>query len=219
MGSVARSAVRNTTPARQGLPIVTQPGPHVMPPMRPLTVGGSLLMLAIALGGCADNAYYQSRSMPTSSEESFGFGERLFWRGDKEVYELPARPPAREQNEDETHRSRVDCQPPGQHFLPVTIASIHDEKPGHIQAPVSGPIGGYDDRPRIPADRTPGKASSLVAWEEVHQVGAREPLPQQGIGGYDDRQQSQRASGSQNMPATKISALGEPEGWCAPVKP
>ena len=219
MGSVARSAVRNTASARRSLPIVTQPGLHVIPPMRSLPVAGSLLMLGLVLGGCADNAYYQARSMPTSSEESFGFGERLFWRGDSEVYELPARPPARERNEDEAHRSRADCLPPGQHFLPTTIASIDDPKTSNIQGHAVGPIGGYDDRPRIPTDRTPRQATTLVGWEETQEVGAREPLPQQRIGGYDDRQKSQRASGSQNVPATPISALGEPEGWCPPPKP
>ena len=187
--------------------------------MRPNIVGGSLLILGLALGGCADNAYYQSRAMPTSSEESFGFGERLFWHGDSEAYELPAKPPAREGNEDELHRSRVDCRQPGQHFQPQPIVAIADPVTHNIQGGYPRSVGGYDDRPQISTGDTTRKPTPLVGWTEVQEPGARDRLPGNAVAGYDDRQVSQRPSGLDRSPATRISAIGTDDGWCPPKKP
>ena len=170
------------------------------------------------LGGCADNAYYQTRYMPTSSEESYSTGERLFWTEDAHIYDLPSHPPALAANEvgaDDDHRQRQDCALPGPKFLsPRVAAGNRPEIRG--QSTVDGlrvaVMREDDSNPRIPAN----PATRMGVMQQERELGAHDDRPQDPVSATDSRTRSVRGEGIDRRPVDKLSVMRDDEGWCPP---
>ena len=172
------------------------------------------------LGGCADNAYYQTRYMPTSSEESYGAGERLFWTEDADIYHLPSHPPALAANEvgaDDDHRQRKDCAQPGPKFNSQRVAAGN-------RTDVTGrsSVDGLrvavmredDSNPRIPAN----PATKMGGMHQERQIGAHDDRPQDPVSATESRTRSVRGEGLDRRPADTLSAMRADEGWCPPTR-
>jgi len=86
-----------------------------------------ILLPALALVGCGDGLYYQTRYIPTDIDSAFALSF------DGEVAELPASPPDIEG----THAERKDCTHPYQKFKPLGKVQI---KPAQIHS-----AGGVDN--------------------------------------------------------------------------
>lgn len=142
---------------------------------------------ALALSGCGDRserAYYRSRYVPENIEDTYSTVKRAQWRGDSEVYELPATPPAL----DGVHYERVNCDLPGPKFKAQTVAGIGGEVVG-TSRPEGTLVGAMDTRP-VPVgalDPLPGYA-----------VGGQSHIPPKGV--YDTTYPVQDPSGFDRRP-------------------
>jgi hypothetical protein len=116
----------------------------------------ALPALALALGGCSESVYYDTRYVPTDVESSYSLSARMGWSGDREVYELPAAAP----DIDNEQKPRVRCTYPYQKFKPQTIAGMGRDEV-HSTADIGEvAYGGYDDRihptgPTVPLHEAP----------------------------------------------------------------
>lgn len=171
-------------------------------------------------GGCADNAYYQTRYMPTSSDESFSAGERLFWKEDAEVYDLPSRPPALAANEvdaDDDHRPRIDCAPPGPKFQPERVAAGNGtEIRGNSRVDGLKVAAMRDNQTGVALP--PDSAIRIIGWHEERERGARDDRPQDPVAGYDTRPQSVRGEGIDRGHVDTVAGMRDDEGWCPPKR-
>ena len=184
--------------------------------MRRLTSAAAVAVI-LTLAGCgSDDAVYTTRTMPTSSEDSYSQGAKSFWKEDKEVYELPAHPPAI----DDLHRKRSACGRPGQRMKPTTLAGIADEVPASRSRAEPTLIGGrsyqLDPLPlQALPDRTP-----VAAWHYETVPGPREPLEQAKLAGYEDRPASQKSSGTDRRRDNEaLIGVGEADVYCGPGAP
>jgi hypothetical protein len=167
----------------------------------------ALAAVSLALAGCGDE-YYQTRYIPVSSESTYSAYEQAGWSGDREVYELPANPPAY----GEMHRPRKDCLQPGQQFKPQTMAGITDEQHHDEIADVT-PISATNDLSTGNPYPRP-KDYPVAAWDEAKPAGAHEPTGVTQVG-IDDRGPFPfRGSGTETIPANKVADWKDPEGWC-----
>jgi len=120
---------------------------------------------ALILAGCGadrgERAYYRSRYVPENVDGTYTGIQRAQWKGDKEVFELPAAPPAL----DGEHYARVNCDKPGPQFKGQSMVGLGDEVRGNSRIELAD-LGGMDTRP-VP-------------------VGALDPLPGYAIGGMHD---------------------------------
>lgn len=120
---------------------------------------------ALILSGCAEDrgerAYYRTRYVPENIDGTYTGIQRAQWKGDKEVFELPAAPPAL----DGEHYARVNCEKPGPRFKGQAMVGLGDEVRGDSRIELAA-IGAMDTRP-VP-------------------VGALDPLPGYAIGGMHD---------------------------------
>jgi len=184
--------------------------------MRCLTSAAAVAVI-LALAGCGgDDAVYTSRSMPTSSEDSYSQGAKSFWREDKEVYELPANPPAI----DDLHRKRATCARPGQKMKPITLAGISDEVPASRSRAERTLVGGQSYQP----DPLPLKAlrdsTPVAAWHYETVPGPREPLERFKLAGTEDRPASQKSSGTDKRRENEaLIGVGEADIYCGPGAP
>lgn len=178
------------------------------------------VVTTFALGGCADNAYYQTRYMPTSSEESFGAGQQLFWQGDAQVYDLPSHPPALAANDidsDDAHRQRIDCAQPGPKFKAQTVASGNGtEVRGRSSVDNLKVAAMRDDRTGV--SLPPGPALPIGGTHGERELGAHDDRPQDPVAGTDTRPKSVRGEGIDRRPATPLSSMRDDEGWCPPKR-
>lgn len=113
------------------------------------------LLPALALVGCGDGLYYQTRYIPTDIDSAFALA------GGGEEIELPAAPPDIEG----VHPPRKDCAYPYQKFKPIGKVQI---KPDPIRSTSGGDnyqIAGTDDRMRLTGPETalPGPKVALYA--------------------------------------------------------
>ena len=178
------------------------------------------VMSMFVLGGCADNAYYQTRYMPTSSEESFGTGERFFWKEDAQIYDLPSHPPALAANEvgaDDDHRQRRECALPGPKLKSQTVAAGNGTEI-RGQSLVDGlrvaAMRDDESNPRMPAN----PATPIGGWHQETELGARDDRPQDPVAGTDTRPMSVRGEGIDRRPVDNLSIMREDEGWCPPKR-
>ncbi len=85
-----------------------------------------LPVAALALGvlgtGCAEREQVKSRYVTTAVEDVFSPIDRAGWTGDRQVYEIPAAPPAVA----DLHRART-CKTPGQQFKSPTMFNLVEE--------------------------------------------------------------------------------------------
>jgi hypothetical protein len=182
--------------------------------MRLLAPAAALFLLA----GCADSIYYQTRYAPTSSSGSFSIGERMFRTEDKEVYELPANPPALATEQEDGHRSRIDCRRPGQAFKPNPIAGIEgDEIRGNPDGSVT-PIARMSNDLELAKSPGPGAPQPLAGWQDEGRYGARERRDPPKVGGMEDRPASVSGSGTKVIAPNKIAAIDNDTGWCPPKR-
>lgn len=178
------------------------------------------VVTTFVLGGCADNAYYQTRYMPTSSEESYSAGERLFWKEDAQVYDLPSHPPALAANEvgaDDDHRSRIDCAPPGVKFhAPLVASGNGTEVRGNSEVNGLQIASMRDDQAGVTLP--PGPATPIGGWHGERELGAHDDRPQDSVAGFDTRPQSVGGEGINRRPAENLAGTRDDEGWCPPKR-
>lgn len=178
------------------------------------------VVTTFAVGGCADNAYYQTRSMPTSSEESYGAGERLFWKEDAQVYDLPSHPPALEANDadaDDDHRQRIDCAQPGPKFQSQRVAAGNGTEI-HGKSSVDNLKVAAMREDRTGVGLPPGPATQIGGTHGERELGAHDDRPQDPVAGSDTRPKSVHGEGIDRRPATPLSSMRDEEGWCPPKR-
>ncbi len=177
--------------------------------MRALLFLGAVVL---TFTGCGESMYYQSRYAPTSVDDAYGWGSRWTWDGDKEVYALPANPPA----VDELHRTRQDCQPPGQKFKPATVATVEWSK----QATGGGGPEPYPAARLDEPGMVPIRGSLLdhprFAMERPNPKGAHEPIVATKVGMSENAPQSTPGSGiKQNLtPYAPATYRSDEVIWC-----
>jgi hypothetical protein len=180
--------------------------------MRLLAPAAALVLLA----GCADSIYYQTRYAPTSSSGSFSLGERMFRTEDKEVYELPANPPALSTETEDGHRSRVECRRPGQAFKSDPIAGVEgDEIHGNPDGSVTK-IAVMSNDLELAKSPGPDAPQPLAGWHDEERYGTRERRDPPKVGAFEDRAQSVPGSGTKVIAPNKIAVMDSDPGWCPP---
>jgi hypothetical protein len=206
---------------KQGLP--SRRGFALIWPMRLAahvqSAGILVAFLALPLlSGCADSLYYQTRYVPSSSEGAFSAGDRMFWTEESEVYELPANPPALASNEDDEHRQRVDCKPPGQQFKSNQVGSgglTEIRGRSVVTNPQLAVMSNDLGLPRAPG---PGKPTQMAGWHDEMPIGAREPAGILKVAGYEDRPKSTPGSGIDTIEPNKMVTIGDETGYCPPAR-
>jgi hypothetical protein len=181
--------------------------------MRPSLIALPLASIVVlGLAGCGD-VYYQTRYIPPSVDDVYSTSERMTWSGDRQVYELPANPPAI----DDLHRQRVDCKRPGQEFKPVAMVGLADAT-ARYQGPPDGMIvGGINDGPLPGNALPPMKGLPLAAWGDDRGMGARENIGVNPIGDSDHGPFPFRGSGTTTIPPNPLSAYRDDQtNWCPP---
>jgi hypothetical protein len=98
-----------------------------------------ILLPALALVGCGDGLYYQTRYIPTDIDSAFALSS-----GGEES-ELPASPPDLEG----THPERKDCTHPYQKFKPIGKVQIKPDQIRSTSGIESVKIADTDDRMRL----------------------------------------------------------------------
>jgi len=124
------------------------------------------LPVVLALAGCGDE-YYQTRYIPPSADASFTLASRSTWYGDKQVYELPAEPPAVG-----IDRPRQDCIPPGGVIPDASIVGIRDTD-AHVETGEVVTMAGTYEEPMH--SLPPGKEAPIYAYDDPHPPGPIEP--------------------------------------------
>jgi hypothetical protein len=166
-------------------------------------------VLALTLAGCGDMAY-QTRYIPVSAESVYSPAERATWSGDREVYELPANPPAI----DELHRQRIDCATPGQRFKPPPMAGIEDSH-RHKETADPSLVARLNDDPEPGSPWGPQKDYPVAAWYEAEQRGAREQIGLVPVGVGDTGPWPFRGSGTETIPASSMAVYRTDQiDWC-----
>jgi hypothetical protein len=184
--------------------------------MRRLTSAAAAAVAVLALAGCGDDAVYTSRSMPTSAEDSYSAGAKSFWSEDKEVYELPANPPAI----DDLHRTRAACARPGQKMKPTTLAGVSDVRPAAMTRREPTLISGRSYQPDpLPLAALPDTVP-VAGWHHESETGAREPLERLPLAGLENRPASQKSSGTDRRQHLEpLVGVGEADIYCGEGAP
>lgn len=175
------------------------------------------LALVASLSGCGgDYLYYQTRYIPTSSEQSFSPSAQWFWTENKEVYELPSNPPALASVEGQNdHRQRVDCKPPGPVFKPEALAKYgkgQGNGRGEVDGTEMASMGQPSGIPPAPKARDP---RALGGWGNDHQYGPDEVRPVRVVGLSDKLPQVPLYTDGTIKPKP-MATTGSDEGWCPP---
>ena len=173
-----------------------------------------LLAAVFLLAGCgnsSERAYYQLRHIPTDLESTYQSVQRQQWQGDSTVYELPASPPALE----DEHYARRNCLPPGPRFKAQQIVGTHDEVRGSSD-PTSQIAGGWDQRPVPLGPVGREKGYPVGRMGEAPPAGLRQSSTWQPVGDWDRRPLAHR--GSNQIPATKVGAMRDmaKDDYCLP---
>jgi len=163
---------------------MTRPALPSAPLRLPLLALG---VLALALGGCAESLYYDTRYVPTNIESSYSLTSQLAWSGDREVYELPAAAP----DIDNEQKARVRCTYPYQKFKPQTIAGMGNDEVHSSTDIGEVAYGGYDVRihptgPTVPLHESPNFATD----GRPSNPGIPPALGNPDVSGYDRRPHS-----------------------------
>lgn len=176
---------------------------------RLLRLAAPLLLLA----GCGDDAYYVTRSMPTSSADTWGTTARLFRGETAEVYELPAQPPAVD-----GPPARGPARAPGQRFPAFPLVAQGDPPARYDARQPAQPVGALDDAivlaPVRPLARTP-----IAAWHPAAEAGVREPIGVRPVGAGEDGPRSQPGSGLDRIPAQPAGGWVEADVWSGSAVP
>jgi hypothetical protein len=175
-------------------------------------------LVLCCLTGCANSVYYQSRYAPTSSSQSFGVGERIFWTEDKEVYELPANPPAISTDEEDEHRSRRDCLQPGQNFKAPQVASGGGTEIRGLGGANGPKVAAMADESGIHKAPGPGPAVAIAGWEDEARYGTRERTFLVPVAGNQGPITAAPGSGINRIPPNRVAGIGDDTGWCPPAK-
>lgn len=179
-----------------------------------------LTVLALAcLSGCGgDYLYYQTRYIPTSSEQSFSPSARWFRTEDREVYELPANPPALASVEgQDDHRARVDCKPPGPTFKPQPLASYGPEQRrgrGEVDSPDMAQMAGPSGIPPAPKRREPGPQGG---WQNERLYGPNESRRLTDVAQMDAGPHVPRNTDT-SISSDKMATTGPDDSWCPPAR-
>jgi hypothetical protein len=174
--------------------------------------GLALAAAAVALlAGCGDSmAYYQTRYIPSSGDE-YSAASQLSWQGDREVYELPAEPPAVDES-----RPRVACKEPGEVFKGQGIIGLTDNAPPYPDP--NPPIALARSGDESPAGALPPvKAVPVADWGELERVGAREPIGPTQVSATDQGPYPFEASGK-NVEPLNMAKTRDSDDWCPPRK-
>jgi len=176
---------------------------------------GALGLTALAMlmmTGCGDSTvYYQTRYVPTSSDEAFSPASQLGWSGDREVYELPAEPPAVDED-----RPRIDCKQPAEVFKGPTIVGLTDSAPAYPDPnpPIALARTGDEE---LQAGLPPVKVLPIAKFGDPDVVGAREPVGVPPVASTDHGPFPVVSSGKNNPPLD-LAATRDSDDWCAPKK-
>jgi hypothetical protein len=165
-----------------------------------------VIPVLLALGGCGDE-YYQTRYIPPSSDACFSLSARATWYGDRQVYELPADPPAIG-----TDHPRRDCLPPGQVLPGPTIAGLEygtsHQEVGEVVA-----ISGTSEPPL--AALPPLKNAAIYGWEEAREQGAHEPIGLIPVGNSYLGPNPYRGQGTDTVaPVDMAKYRDDQRNWC-----
>jgi hypothetical protein len=125
------------------------------------------LAAVVVLAGCGD-PYYQTRYIPLSAEAVYSPTERAGWHGDREVYELPAHPPAVDST-----RPRLACLEPDQAFKSQTMLGLRESDRVHD---IADPEKIYAMGEETAAGPKPLKDYRLYAWSDDQEPGAKEHI-------------------------------------------
>ncbi len=164
-----------------------------------------LLPLVLTLGGCGD-AYYQTRYIPASADAAYTVSERATWTGDRQVYELPAHPPAVDLD-----RPRQDCLEPDQMFKPQPMLAIDETVHSREVADIQPMAGMADEVARGPK---PLPHYRLYAWNDDPGEGAKEHIGIRPVAAYDEGPNPIKASGRDHSDHPAMAAWNDPDGWC-----
>jgi hypothetical protein len=172
------------------------------------------LPLILGLTGCGD-IYYQTRYIPLSAESVYTGTEQAFWTGDREVYELPANPPAI----DDLHRERVDCKRPGQSFKPQRIVGTYDPDQRYAGPGENTVVGGLDLGPTPSRAPAVMKKPPVAALGDDYGNGAREGVGVTPVWGVEHDPQPFRGSGTNLNPVRPVAAYRDDQtDWCPPKR-
>lgn len=169
-----------------------------------------LALASLGVVGCGD-LYYQTRYIPVSSESTYSTAEQATWSGDREVYELPAAPPAI----DGLHRERIECAKPGQRFKPQAMVGVGGEERHHRAGEPRAVAGVEDLSPGNPLP--PAKGYPVAAWGDPDPKGARERIGQVPVGGKDTGPFPY--NGESPNPVRPVGGQDHDRGWCPPGFP
>jgi hypothetical protein len=170
----------------------------------------SPLVLAplLALAGCGGNAYYATRGMPTSAAEAYAAPARWTLPEEREIYELPANPPAIDRD-----HTGVKNRQPGQILPAQVMVGMADEPWSGVPTVESNRLARMDDVQGPPPLRPLKSLAEVSGWQQEQVPGAREPLGVPRVGTYQDAPASQPASGLDRIPPIVTGATGETDVW------
>ncbi len=167
------------------------------------------LAFALLLAGCSSNgerAYYQTRYIPSSGDALYTPSEKSRWRGDHEVYELVAAPPALA----EEHRARRDCERPGSAFPVNGVAAYGDIKRGTSHSTLQ-PAGGFDSRPATGSGPLTHDAQLMSATGDIAPAGLAQRNHYTKAGAFDDR--ARVGKGPDTIPPQLIHDMRDQDKW------
>lgn len=146
-----------------------------------------ILLPALALVGCGDGLYYQTRYIPTDIDSAFALS------GGGEVAELPAAPP----DIDGTHPARKDCTYPYQKFKPIGKVQIKPDATRSLSGHDGQAIADTDDRMRLagPDVALPGPPVALYA-NSPYEKGVTQTSFYQPVADTDRRPRSTTGAGT-----------------------
>jgi hypothetical protein len=164
-----------------------------------------LLLLApllVAMTGCNDGLYYQTRYIPTDIDSSFTV-ESVTWNGDREVIELPAAPP----DLDATHKPRVDCAYPYQKFKPGPLVATKDEavrSNGGVEITNVVVMSSYT-RPTGPTVAMTGGPATALYANSPYEPGVTQKSFKVVVGDMDERPRSTTGAGTDTAELQKVN--------------
>jgi hypothetical protein len=169
-----------------------------------------LVPALVLLGGCGgDRLYYQTRYIPTSSEQVYSITEQATWSGDHEVYELPAPPP----DLNGEHRPRVNCAAPGPKFKVTAQVGLSDEADHSYFTPDHIPAGAYDERIQLTGPTTAMHGPRTAAYDnDPYAPGLPAKVDNGPVGCYDGRPQSITGAGTNTIPSNTANCTFHDQG-------
>ncbi len=177
-----------------------------------MALAAAAALCLVALGGCGD-IYYQTRYIPQSAESVYSGTEQAFWTGDREVYELPANPPAI----DELHRARVDCKRPGQSFKSQTMVGLTDPDRRYDGTGDAILVGALDGGPAPAHGPLTIPKTAVSAMGDDYGSGARPGIGAIPVAASDHDPVPFRGSGTNLAPKRVVAAYRDDQtDWCPP---